>query len=383
MSACTDRSSAWRRFQSVASLINNLSTNQINLTGLSSHSSNRPSHYFGHTAVITRLFLHQVYLSGKMDRTKDDSAVVDDAIAHDPVVYTCKDEEDEGFVAKDFLQRACRICHESTAPHASRSPVFLTEKSFEEARGAGGAVAESSPGKGRDDYELIAPCQCRGTIKWVHRMCLDGWRSACYRTEAYRRCEQCGADYQLEDGWAPSIGRSRWMMHVLAMCGMALWGALSALAIEGGRDFGSTLVMDSFLRDLQHSYTRAVRYQATLDGDHLYAVGKKYHPSAVQQDARPVSSWRALLLEAALGIALTEILVINVYVPLVVNLAIVLVRTFGFSEPTSFDWSVLAGTIVICLYFAYSDMLRGLHLLIRRWSCTRIRNLAENPASAT
>ena len=28
-----------------------------------------------------------------------------------------------------------------------------------------------------DDDELISPCRCKGTSKWVHRGCLNKWRT--------------------------------------------------------------------------------------------------------------------------------------------------------------------------------------------------------------
>lgn len=41
---------------------------------------------------------------------------------------------------------------------------------------------------------LIAPCQCRGTAKWVHPECLARWREEC-KGDGYYRCEQCKAFY--------------------------------------------------------------------------------------------------------------------------------------------------------------------------------------------
>jgi hypothetical protein len=44
--------------------------------------------------------------------------------------------------------------------------------------------------------EVIAPCSCRGSSKWVHRACLDGWR---YTREdrAFSSCTECRAKYKL------------------------------------------------------------------------------------------------------------------------------------------------------------------------------------------
>jgi hypothetical protein len=44
--------------------------------------------------------------------------------------------------------------------------------------------------------EFIAPCSCRGTSKWVHRHCLDKWRST-REDKAFSRCMECQKNYEL------------------------------------------------------------------------------------------------------------------------------------------------------------------------------------------
>ena len=43
--------------------------------------------------------------------------------------------------------------------------------------------------------QLVAPCTCRGTQRWVHRSCLDEWRST-HRRNA-KKCRECRYRYQL------------------------------------------------------------------------------------------------------------------------------------------------------------------------------------------
>lgn len=43
---------------------------------------------------------------------------------------------------------------------------------------------------------LIAPCSCRGSQRWVHRGCLDKWR-AMKEDRAFARCTECLTSYQL------------------------------------------------------------------------------------------------------------------------------------------------------------------------------------------
>ena len=44
--------------------------------------------------------------------------------------------------------------------------------------------------------EVIAPCDCRGSCKWVHRSCLDQWRTT-KEDRAFGRCTECLRCYTL------------------------------------------------------------------------------------------------------------------------------------------------------------------------------------------
>jgi len=43
--------------------------------------------------------------------------------------------------------------------------------------------------------QLIAPCKCNGSVKWVHRNCLDTWRSVSPNAESFSRCDVCLQKY--------------------------------------------------------------------------------------------------------------------------------------------------------------------------------------------
>lgn len=45
---------------------------------------------------------------------------------------------------------------------------------------------------------MIAPCQCKGTSKWVHRDCLDEWRVH-EEDRAFSQCTECNFQYHFED----------------------------------------------------------------------------------------------------------------------------------------------------------------------------------------
>jgi hypothetical protein len=64
---------------------------------------------------------------------------------------------------------------------------------------------EANPGRGpcricyeyEDAGELIAPCLCKGSSRWIHRDCLDRWRSSGFQ-RAFTNCRECGFQYHLQ-----------------------------------------------------------------------------------------------------------------------------------------------------------------------------------------
>ena len=59
-----------------------------------------------------------------------------------------------------------------------------------------------------EDDDLIAPCACKGTCKYVHRECLDNWRNTGERDDAYTHCSECRMEYQLS-----SLPWGRWLRN--------------------------------------------------------------------------------------------------------------------------------------------------------------------------
>lgn len=47
-----------------------------------------------------------------------------------------------------------------------------------------------------DGQRMIAPCKCKGTNKWIHRLCLDHWR--CESEVAFKTCPTCKTNYVLD-----------------------------------------------------------------------------------------------------------------------------------------------------------------------------------------
>jgi hypothetical protein len=45
---------------------------------------------------------------------------------------------------------------------------------------------------------LIRPCRCDGTSKWVHRDCLDNWRATSANDIAFTSCLECKFEYIMD-----------------------------------------------------------------------------------------------------------------------------------------------------------------------------------------
>ncbi len=66
--------------------------------------------------------------------------------------------------------------------------------------------------------EVIAPCACTGTSKWVHRECLDKWRTT-REDKAFSKCTECLTEYLLiskvKDSWWSSTYRYIWFYSLI------------------------------------------------------------------------------------------------------------------------------------------------------------------------
>jgi flagellar basal body-associated protein FliL len=52
---------------------------------------------------------------------------------------------------------------------------------------------------GEDGEDFISPCKCRGSAKYVHRVCLDEWRAHSNNNKAFTHCNECRFEYQMEE----------------------------------------------------------------------------------------------------------------------------------------------------------------------------------------
>ncbi|KAG8463818.1 hypothetical protein KFE25_004091 [Diacronema lutheri] len=65
------------------------------------------------------------------------------------------------------------------------------------------------------EVDLISPCLCAGSVRWVHRGCLDEWRAQEIRPNSFDQCELCQFVYRTERRELPGRARLRLRMLML------------------------------------------------------------------------------------------------------------------------------------------------------------------------
>lgn len=75
-----------------------------------------------------------------------------------------------------------------------------------------GSVGEGGESLGK----LIAPCRCRGTMKFVHQGCLTRWRSTSRRQTSIMQCDQCGAPYKFKKSPFVGLATNKYLLIILS-----------------------------------------------------------------------------------------------------------------------------------------------------------------------
>ena len=66
-----------------------------------------------------------------------------------------------------------------------------------------------------ENNPLIVPCNCNGSSRYIHRICLETWREANVNNDAYITCRECLYKYNIEFTHSPEefICRSQTLFH--------------------------------------------------------------------------------------------------------------------------------------------------------------------------
>ncbi|KAJ3028295.1 UNVERIFIED_CONTAM: hypothetical protein HDU68_001975 [Siphonaria sp. JEL0065] len=68
-----------------------------------------------------------------------------------------------------------------------------------------------------DFGRLISPCQCKGSMKYVHLECLNMWRKKTANNNSFFKCEQCNYSYHFERTKWALIFRNNLLITFLAL----------------------------------------------------------------------------------------------------------------------------------------------------------------------
>ena len=91
------------------------------------------------------------------------------------------------------------------------------------------------------DEELIAPCECRGSMKFVHRGCLNQWRLSSPRSDSFSACEQCFALYIFKPTWYTAILIHPATLNIFAAILFSAWVLASTFVSTGAYTGGGGL----------------------------------------------------------------------------------------------------------------------------------------------
>lgn len=89
--------------------------------------------------------------------------------------------------------------------------------------------------EGGDAGELLAPCDCQGSIKWVHRKCLDEWRLSSFNPLHVSQCGLCHGKFKFEEdaaGGGAQATREVWR-KIVRFVGVRVLGFVAVVTLLG------------------------------------------------------------------------------------------------------------------------------------------------------
>lgn len=109
-----------------------------------------------------------------------------------------------------------------------------------------------------DGGNLIAPCLCKGSSKWIHRECLNRWRASPANPKSLTNCCECGFQYNLKLERimnSDAEERQRHVLKVVAAQGIACFTGVQVAIISLGliiRSIDSKEALVRFFNFPQH-----------------------------------------------------------------------------------------------------------------------------------
>jgi len=83
-----------------------------------------------------------------------------------------------------------------------------------------------------DAKNLIAPCLCKGSARWIHRQCLDQWRATKSMKDAFTHCGTCKFKYVIKTRVDKSESTQLWRYRLLVFRDSLLFLIVAHLLIS-------------------------------------------------------------------------------------------------------------------------------------------------------
>lgn len=94
--------------------------------------------------------------------------------------------------------------------------------------------------------DLISPCNCKGSIEYVHSVCLKMWRYRGKRIKDIRKCEQCFSQYKLDNEIIPH----RAIISLMSIAVLVVVYLFSTIIFKSLVDAFIIIVRDFFFADV-------------------------------------------------------------------------------------------------------------------------------------
>ncbi|XP_023739118.1 uncharacterized protein LOC111887197 [Lactuca sativa] len=129
-----------------------------------------------------------------------------------------------------------------SSPPAAASSIEVKDEDVEEGSIATCRICLECDGE--EDDDLISPCMCKGTQQFVHRSCLDHWRSV-KEGFAFSHCTTCKAQFHLlvveleENSWRKIkfrlfVARDMCLVFLAVQTVIGMMGGLAYIADKDG-----------------------------------------------------------------------------------------------------------------------------------------------------
>lgn len=229
--------------------------------------------------------------------------------------------------------------------------------------------------------DLVSPCGCKGTIKYVHRYCLRIWRFKGKMVKDIKVCEQCFCEYIVDD--EKHVARAVIVISTVAIMLSLL--VLTSIFVSSSADtvefiandiyaylydrprivsFDRPIIicnMDAVLvKKIKQNPAREAQYTlhrietANGETDHFASVKKKYIYSLKNIHLLDFQTCDAFTSVAVLGLAYT--IMFEETPILFVNFALSFWRIMSFARVL--DWC-LYGTVILYIYSRIFEKIYG------------------------